>query len=1017
MDGMWIGPVLAQAVEQAPKAAAVPWQLPVLAAAVIILPFVFGQLLAQALRLKDLSVKMGVVLLSISLSLAPFLYQLMLGQPMAKAIAVGIDLAGGTNLIYEVDQNKTEADGKTVDKSKLLKVVGAISRRINPSGAEDLTIRPVGTNRIEIIIPGADREKVEQTKRRIVVLGSLEFAILANSKDHRSFIELGQALRPDQDNLVDGGRILASWRNVAPGQTVESGGDDRTVQREVERTNSDGQSVKVRQFLVVHEGSEDIVTGEYLIGVRETMDQSGQPAVAFNFNAKGGVRFGRLTGRYMPDKQEGFKRRLAVLLNGEIQSAPNLLDRISTSGQISGNFDRKELDDLINVLNAGALEVPLIEKPISEFTISPLLGVDVQTKGIRAIIISAVAVVAFMLLYYRTAGVVANLCLALNLLMVIGSMAFIEATFTLPGLAGLVLTIGMAVDSNVLIHERMREELARGASLRMAIENGFDKALSAIVDGNVTSLITAVILYMVGSDQIRGFAVSLFIGLSLSMFSVLYFGHMCFQILERKRVVKTLTMAQWMGVTNIDFLRKWYVAVALSLATIIAGFAALGVRGKTNFDIDFTGGTLVTFEFVEPQRTDAVKDRLVETFEKLKVSSTVSLERLVLTGELMAADSGKRFRMRTTENDQTKVTKGMAEAFNDPQMALVRVSMKADAVQDIPAEKLDKGQTATDRFAGGHQASIQFSSNQSTANASTGLATATVATYAAEKLRAIPGPKAGSSKYDAATSLIDVTGTTAAPKDAASTSSTEKFVAMTIRTVPQVAQEDLDTALQAMIADFAANPAFEEINSFDTSVAGETQRDALLAILASLVMVVVYIWYRFEKVYFGYAAVVALAHDVLITLGGVCLAAYLSGTPIGHILMFDDFKINLALVASLLTIVGYSLNDTIVIFDRLREIKGKNPKITYDMINRSVNETLSRTLLTATTTFIVVVVMYLFGGDGIHGFAFSMIIGVITGCYSTIYIANPMLLWLVTREQGRSAAPPAVSVKLPAAVP
>ena len=238
--------------------------------------------------------------------------------------------------------------------------------------------------------------------------------------------------------------------------------------------------------------------------------------------------------------------------------------RINDRGIIEGRFDMKEVNDLVGVLNAGALEVPLKETPISEFTISPLLGIDVQEKGIRAIIASALVVFVFMLIYYRLAGLIADVSLVLNLLLVVGSMAFISATFTLPGLAGLVLTIGMAVDSNVLIYERMREEFARGASFRMAIQNGFEKAFSAIFDGNVTSLLTAVILYMIGTDLIRGFAVSLFIGLSMSLFSVLFFGRLAFDIIEPKRLVKTLNMRQFMGQTNLDFLAKQNLAFLAS---------------------------------------------------------------------------------------------------------------------------------------------------------------------------------------------------------------------------------------------------------------------------------------------------------------------------------------------------------------------------------------------------------------------------------------------------------------------
>lgn len=993
MDGMGMGLLLAQAAGKK-AAAGAPWQFFATVALVFIVPFILGQLIAAAMKLKDLGFKMGVVLFSIFLSAAPFVYQALQGKPMSKAISLGIDLAGGTNLIYAVDHVKAKADQKTVDKATLDKMVDAVMRRINPGGTEELTVRRVGNDRIEVIIPGADRDVVEQKKRQIVNLGSLEFAILANQKDHANEMRIGQEMRPDVNNHFRDGRLAISWRDIAPGQVVEQGRDDRTAVREVDRT-VDGETKKVRQFLVVHETPEKAVTGRYLRNAQAQMDESGQMAVGFTFTPRGGQLFSQLTDKYKPDKTEGFERRLAVLLNGEIQTAPTIRTRISDRGQITGNFKREEIDQLISVLNAGALEVPLIEQPVSEFTISPLLGVDVQTKGIRAIVISAIVVLGFMGVYYLVAGAVANLCLILNLITVIGAMALIEATFTLPGLAGLVLTIGMAVDSNVLIHERMREELARGASLRMAIENGFDKALSAIIDGNVTSLITAVILYMIGSDQIRGFAISLFIGLTLSMFSVLYFGHMCFQIIERKRWARTLHMMQFMGETKLDFLKTQGYAFALSGAVIVAGYAAMFARGVNNLDIDFTGGTMVTFEFVEPQKTDDVRAKLEEKF-----GTTISLERLVLANEEAATEGGHRYRVRTTEKVQEKVTKSLTEAFSDKSMALVRVTMDPATVVAIPADaKSEEG--GEDRFAGGSKAALKFNGG--------GLSTATAAAYIVDELRRIPGEKEGTPKYDAAAGLIDVVGTTAAEKDSAATTVAEKFSAMEVKASNQIAQADFETALKSMSARMETNPAFEEVNSFDTSVASEMQRDAILAMLASLAMIVVYIWFRFENLYFGFAAVVALAHDVLVTLGSVCLAAYLSNTPIGAIFMFDDFKINLALIASLLTIIGYSMNDTIVIFDRLREIRGRNPNITYDMINLSVNQTLSRTLLTALSTFMVVVILYCFGGSGIHGFAFSMIVGVITGCYSTVYIANPVLYWLISRQnrKGGTGAKPA----------
>jgi SecD/SecF fusion protein len=274
---------------------------------------------------------------------------------------------------------------------------------------------------------------------------------------------------------------------------------------------------------------------------------------------------------------------------------------------------------------------------------------------------------------------------------------------------------------------------------------------------------------------------------------------------------------------------------------------------------------------------------------------------------------------------------------------------------------------------------------------------ATVVSFIAQQLSDL---KVGTNqpKYDSVQLLLHAKGTKAAETTATLGKSSPKFTEFKVLVAKEVEPADLQAALQTIQKNMASQPLFEEINAFDTSVANETKFSAFLAIMASLVMIIIYIWFRFEKVYFGIAAVAALAHDVLVTLGCIALGAYLSKTSVGSILSLEDFKINMPQIACLLTIVGYSLNDTIVIFDRIREIKGKSPKITYDMINMSVNQTLSRTVLTALTVFIVVIVLYVFGGEGIHGFAFSMIIGVVTGAYSTIYIANPVLFWLVDRE-------------------
>ena len=972
-------------------------------ALVVTVPFLMGELIARLLRLPDLSHRIGVVLMTISMSLSPFAFEMLRGQSWTNALHFGIDLAGGTNLVYQIDTKEAQAQKKVVNKATVSQMVDAIKKRVNPSGTIDMTVRGVGTDRIEVIVPGVDRELVEQMKAKITRLGSLEFGILANRVDHPDLVKAAEALPKDQRELFVKERVVAAWRDASQGKEKDTGGN--VGSRVVTLPNAEGKDVEVLQFLIKQELPDQTVTGYHLTQARAQLDNNGRPAVGFHFNGRGAFLFGNLTQANLPDSEngptQGFRRRLAILLDGKVCSAPTIQSRITSAGEITGSFTMKEVEELVAVLNAGALEVPLNPTPISEFTISPLLGGDVRKKGVTAILISAFCVFGFMLIYYKVAGVVADLSLALNLLMVVGAMAFISATFTLPGLAGIVLTIGMAVDSNVLIYERMREEFARGANLRIAIQNGFDRAFSAIFDGNVASLLTAAILYMIGSDLIRGFAVSLFIGLLMSMFSCLYFGQLLLEIIDRKRVVKTIKMMQFLGETNIDFLSKRGVAFAGSGLLIAAGMAALFVRGSANMDIDFSGGTMVTFQFIEKQSMDDVRKRLNDVAVSNEPSAPkifpegVSLEQLTSDGEQQSMTSGIRFRMRTPVQDQSLVSSGINKAFDDAQHALFRVTLADSTVAPIT----DKLEGNSQRFEGGNQTVLTFSEPVSEA---------TVIEYLSRELSAIKTDK-NRVKYESVQLLLSASGPAtekaaakekadAARKAGTKVESSPKFTEFTVRMTRQVIASDLDAGIKSVQARLAASPVFEEVNAFETSVANNTKVDALLAIIASLVMIVVYMWFRFEKVYFGYAAVAALAHDVLVTVGCIALGAYLSKTPIGPLFMLEDFKINLNQIACLLTIVGYSLNDTIVIFDRIREIKGKNPKISYEMINQSVNQTLSRTLLTALSTFIVVVVLYIAGGEGIHGFAFSMIVGVVTGCYSTIYIANPVLLWLVQHE-------------------
>ncbi len=1054
--------------------------------ALFVVPYIVGAVLSRLLRVKDYSNRFGTVLLAFSLGLAPFGFHIIKAgkfDAWKDALRWGIDLAGGTNLIYQVDI-KSAIDKNIPVAEAMDKMISTIAKRINPSGTEEVTVRKVGDSRIEIIIPGADQGVVAEKKAAMVRLGSLEFGIVANEKDHRSWLAAARALPNTQDNLLEGNQIVAVWRTIAEKADSMPASSVRTVLRK----DKQGKDAPIKQVLIVQDPEEDLVTGSYLRRASPSISEDGSPCVNFSFDNEGAMRFFRLTSRNRP-ASDGTKRQLAIILDAKVHSAPNINSAIRDSGQITGNFPPDELKALVDVLNAGALQLPIDPTPISEFTISPLLGADVQNKGLLAIYISSLAVFVFMFAYYRFAGLVANISLILNMVLIIGSMAICNATITLPGLAGMVLTIGMAVDSNVLIYERMREEMERGSSLRMMIHNGFDKALSAIVDSNVTTLIAAVVLYMIGTDQIKGFAVSLFIGLTMSMFSVLYFGRLMFDFAERKRLIRDkLTMLKLIGVTNFDFIGKLKIALTGSISFIVIGVVMVIARGTESLDIDFAGGSMLTFKFVNDQQIDDVRSKLQDSGKSKKELSSISLERLALPDD-PSPERGKQYRLRTKETDVTEIRKAIAATFtNLPNYELQRVTVdftpitksasaatgnldqatgargedevktdapKTDAKADeskkdekpaaeTPAAKketekdesakpekkeetpvvekaesdppksegdssktetkptsgtgvkLDPGSTnpfaelggSADPFANAYRTELSFTSE---------ISATTAEEYLLAELKKI------NPAYTDSRALFRTTGTSGKGMESAE-NKVKTYDKMLLEVRNTVDEAELTKALIAMQETLRSTPIFEEVSNFAPSVAEDMRYYALLALLASGVGTVVYLWFRFTKADFGIAAVVAVFHDVLFTLACLPMAYYLSKTPLGPILGLEDFKLNLSIIAAFMTIIGYSLNDTSVIFDRVREIRGRNRLLTPQMVNDSVNQTLSRTILTAVTVFITVAILYFIGGDGIHGFAFCMLIGTLVGCYSTIYIASPILLWMWNREQKQREA-------------
>ena len=516
----------------------------------------------------------------------------------------------------------------------------------------------------------------------------------------------------------------------------------------------------------------------------------------------------------------------------------------------------------------------------------------------------------------------------------------------------------------------------------MAINNGFSRAFTTIVDANLTTLIVAIVLYIIGTDQVRGFAVTLFIGIVMSMFTALYVGRLIFDIFERKRWITDLKMMSIVGTTNVDFIGKKMIAAIFSGALILIGLIVVVTRGQENLDIDFTGGTMVTFEFEDQQEIDDVRGLLQGPF-----NNSLTLEQLELSND--PGSEGRFFRLRTTLNDAdagenkekaTDTIRGkLNEAFGDPEHKLRKVTMEYGDVKKL---------TGSEESPGGTEVSLTFSGE---------VKTSTIDNYLKEAIADIENAD-GSDKYDRIPEF-QLQGVADSKEEEAD----KRFKKMTMQAGPDLLEADLKTALAAMQTEMATTAILDEVNSFDSSVASEMQESALLAMLISLIAIVAYIWFRFQRITFGLAAVAALVHDVLVVLGMVALGAYLSDTGLGVILGLNDFKINLPMIAAFLTIVGYSLNDTIVVFDRIREVRGKNPALTTSMVNDSLNQTLSRTLLTSITTLIVVLILYAIGGEGIHGFAYCLVIGVIVGTYSSIFVASPVLIWLMNRPGSATA--------------
>lgn len=1067
---------------------------------------------------------------------------------------LGVDLVGGTILVYEVDQERTKLaqsiqqseDGSGAGTSSadipIDQLAARLKQRIDPADLRNITIRPVGKTRVEIILPTGgssyqanlegkkdlSSEEVEEIKRLISNVGSLEFRIIACDEDgwdregvraamdliersktnpelkkkfedaalaglpppapegtfdvggaqvRYAWVELGKQERRDM-NLDNAAEFLSAenadtsgkgrprdnvtWnimkaareKNEAHRFSGEGGGKASSYilySREFKsrRVTTDDRDKKYEYFVLTRVPDAHLPNVEPVSGLRvdgkdititafPDQDRELRPAVGFRFNSYGGQKFYSITSKNRP--RGSITGRLGIVLDGYIVSMPTLNEAIRDQGQISGRFTKEEVDQLVAILRAGALPATLNPVPVSENTIGPTLGLDTIKAGTTAVIAAFIAVLVFMLFYYEFAGLVACIALLANLLLTVGFMVALNATFTLPGLAGLVLMLGMAVDANVLIYERLREERDRGASVAQALRNGYDRAFPTIIDTHLANIFTAIVLYSVGNDQLKGFGVSLTVGLVISLFTSLYMTRLIFDFWLAKGRLTELRMRRFFSRPNIQFMAIRKVMMPITVVLMLIGLGLFLFRGKDGLNVDFIGGTAYGGQLVEPIDITSLRAQLSEERQKkmlqvgdlreiesntyevtyvldgrktshvLRLSSPPegdtpearleslkarlsnlpdwSVEQIFLTTDSALEGKSRFFTVRTTERQSAVVQAILTRLFTDP---------------NTGESMLVSSRMA---FTPGSQGEWTLDFTQPKSNEPAYTSVSFVKTLLDQEFLAA----FAKSNPELAAEGVQLVGSL----QQESPTERGRFAKMTVTFPSGVTSEQASAILARVKTSFELMPPPERLETFDGTLAAEMRSRAFYAIVASWIVILLYLWFRFGNWTFGLAAVLCLIHDLSFTLGAIAVCHYIYDLPGMAQLGIQDFKIDLPAVAALLTLVGYSVNDTIVVFDRIREVRGKNPLLTPQMINDSINQTLSRTVLASLTTFLVVAVLYWLGGDGVHLFAFVMVVGVLIGTYSSIYIASPLLL-ILGEGTPATAAPQATEAERDAA--
>lgn len=636
---------------------------------------------------------------------------------------------------------------------------------------------------------------------------------------------------------------------------------------EVEENEEEGTSRKVVYLYALRTQADGsaFLDGSMVKTARQGFKtENNEPNVLITMNSEGGSIWSDMTAR-----NEG--KYMAIALDDQVYSAPVSNGRIPSGSntEISGSFGLQEAKDLATVLKTGKLDVPA--KIIEEEVVGPTIGGKNARNGVLSLVAGILLVLVFMWFYYGKAGLIADIALVFNLILVIGILAAFGATLTLPGIAGLVLTIGMAVDANVIIFERIREELRKGTGLSESVKKGYGASYSAIIDANLTTLIIAAILYGFGIGPIKGFAIVLIIGIFTSLFTGVLFT----RVIKDDLLKKGKSISYWTGISkdwlsniNFDFIGKRKIAYIVSGIIVLASLLNVVVRQGNAFDlgVDLSSGRSYTVRFDQDVDVNEVES-LVDAIPN--------------TSNVVRTFGG---------DNQLKITTNLLTDDNSPEIDKQAEQMLFNALQPV---------------------------------------------------------------------LGDI---------------------------------DIKTFKESVI---------QSSQKVDSSIADDLRKQSVLLTVLSLIFIFLYLTFRFLKWQFGVAAVVTLAHDTLVILAAF---SFLRG-----ILPFA-LEIDQAFIAALLTVIGYSINDTVVVFDRIREELALHPKKDYkEVINSALNFTFSRTLITSLTTFFVIFLLFIFGGDSIRGFAFALLIGIIVGTYSSLFVATPIVVDLYAK--GKAAIPAAKKKK------